>query len=151
MIKHSFLVIGLLLLLSVCSFAQQPVAWTFSSKKITANKFEIQLTATIQKGWHVYASRQPEDAIALPTTVTFRGNPLLKLTGLLREEGQLTKVKEESLGIEAWQYADKLRYVQVVESLKNAKTNINGTVQFQACTESKCLAPETVHFQIVVE
>ena len=39
-----------------------PVLWSFSSKKIADKTYEVHLTATIQKGWHMYSQHQPADA-----------------------------------------------------------------------------------------
>ena len=144
-------VIAFALLVGISVSAQNPVRWNFSSKKIDNKKFEIRLTATIQNGWHVYACEQPADAIAIPTSVKFHQNPLLQLKGRIRTEGNLTKVKEEVLGIEAWQFANKVSFVQIVELKSKVKTNVNGSIEFQACTDEKCLPPMTVSFQVSLE
>jgi len=42
------------------AFAQKelnPVTWSFTSKKISDNVYEIQMTATIESGWHLYSRR----------------------------------------------------------------------------------------------
>src|SRR5438067_7217229 len=36
-----------------------PVSWSFNSKKISDNVYEVQMTATIQQGWHLYSQVQP--------------------------------------------------------------------------------------------
>lgn len=141
----------LLLFLAQLSFGQGPVKWTFSSKKLSDTKYEIHLTAAIQKGWHVYSHKQPAEAIAVPTSIRFQSNPLIELYGNFKEEGLLEKVKEETLGIEAYQYSNRLNYVQVVTLKTNkAKTALNGTLEFQACTDEKCLPPETIAFRILM-
>jgi len=61
------------LFVSAFSFAQglNPVSWSFTSKKLAENTYEIQMVATIQQGWHLYAQEQPKDAIAIPTSFAF--------------------------------------------------------------------------------
>ncbi|MDQ6608308.1 MAG: hypothetical protein M3Y85_00600, partial [Bacteroidota bacterium] len=41
---------------------QNPVSWSFTSKKISDNVYEVQMAATLQSGWHLYSQTQPKDA-----------------------------------------------------------------------------------------
>jgi len=132
-------------------FAQNPVGWTFSSKKVGNNLYELHLTANIQPGWHLYAQNQPEDAIAIPTTFTFSKNPLLDLNGNVKEVGKLEKYKDDKLGISAHQYSDKVDFVQVVKVKGAVKTNVNGKLEYQTCDDKKCLPPKSVNFSIALK
>ena len=139
--------------IAVNSFAQilEPVKWNYSAKKITDKTYEVHLTATIDNGWHIYAQRQPKDAIAIPTTIKFNKNPLLILNGKIKETGKKEKYKEPTLGIEQWQYSDKVDFVQQVKLKSNTKTNISGSVVFQVCTDEKCLPAKTIPFTILLK
>lgn len=130
--------------------AQQanPVSWTFSSKKIGDKQYELHMTATIQKGWHLYSQTQPEDAIAIPTGFKINNNPLLALDGAIKEEGKMEKFHDAKLELSANQYSNKVNFVQVVKLKANAKTNVTGTVEFQTCNDEKCLPPKKVNFTI---
>ena len=133
------------------AFAQNPVAWTFTSKKVDDKLYELHLTATIQPGWHLYAQDQPEDAIAIPTSFTFSKNPLLDLTSKVKEVGKLEKYKDEKLGIAANQYSQKVDFVQVVKVKGAAKTNVTGKLEYQTCDDKKCLPPKSVNFSIALK
>jgi len=132
-------------------FAQNPVGWTFSSKKIGDKLYELHLTATIQPGWHLYAQSQPEDAIAIPTSFTFSKNPLLDLSGKVKEVGKMEKYNDSKLGISAHQYSDKVDFVQVVKVKGAVKTNVNGKLEYQTCDDKKCLPPKSVNFSIALK
>jgi hypothetical protein len=134
-----------------CLHAQNPVSWSFSSKRISDKTFEVHITANIQSGWHLYSQSQPDDAIAIPTNVTINNNPLLKLDGKLKEVGKMEKFKDKTLGISAHQYSKKVDFIQVVKLKSNAKTNISGNVEFQTCDDKKCLPPKTVNFNIALK
>lgn len=125
-----------------------PVSWSFSSKKISEGVYEVQMTATIQQGWHLYSQKQPEDAIAQPTSFSFNKNPLLDFDGKVKEIGTMEKYKDETLGISAHQYSDKVVFVQVVKVRGKAKTAVTGKLEFQTCNNQKCLPPKTVNFSI---
>src|SRR6476620_2676314 len=95
-----------ILIVGLASSAQvlNPVSWTFSSKKISDKVYDIQMTATIESGWHLYSQVQPEDAIAQPTSFSFNQNPLVDLDGKVKEVGKLQKYTDKKLGISANQY-----------------------------------------------
>ena len=147
---------SLLLLFSVIvvAFASaqtlNPVNWSFSSKKVSANVYEVHLTANIEPGWHLYSQTQPDDAIAQPTSFSFNKNPLVDLDGKLKEVGKMQKYKDEKLSISANQYSDKVTFVQRVKLKGKAKTNVTGNLEFQTCDDKKCLPPKTVNFSIAL-
>ncbi len=137
--------------ISIFSFAQSPVSWTFSSKKINDKTYEVRMTANIQKGWHLYAQKQPDDAIAQPTNFSFNNNPLLSLEGKIKEIGKLEKYKDEALDISANQYSNKVDFVQLVKIKGKAKTAVTGQLEYQTCDDKKCLPPKTVNFSIALK
>lgn len=140
------------LFIAVAGFSQQasPVSWTFASKKISDNVYEVQLVATIQPGWHLYSQSQPSKAIAQPTTFNFSKNPLLDLDGKVKEIGKLEKYKDKELDIEANQYSNKVTFVQKVKVKGKVKTNVSGKLEFQTCDDKKCLPPKTVNFSVAL-
>jgi thiol:disulfide interchange protein DsbD len=148
--KKLFFLFGLFFSVYVAN-AQSPVSWTFSSKKIADKTFELHLTADIQPGWHLYSQEQPDDAIAIPTSVKINNNPLLKLDGKAKEVGSLEKFKDKTLGISANQYSEKVDFVQIVKVRSNAKTNVTGSVEFQTCNDKKCLPPKTIDFNVTLK
>jgi len=127
-----------------------PVSWTFSSKKIGEGQYELQMTANIQDGWHLYAQTQPSDAIAQPTSFNFNKNPLVSLDGKVKEVGKLQKFKDDKAGISANQYSHQVTFVQRVKVKGKARTNVTGKVEFQTCNDEKCLPPKTVNLSIAL-
>jgi thiol:disulfide interchange protein DsbD len=131
--------------------AQNPVSWSFSSKKISDKTYELHLTANIQYGWHLYSQEQPQDAIAIPTSVKINNNPLLKFDGRVKELGKMETFKDKTLGISQNQYSGNVDFVQVVKLKANARTNVSGSVEFQTCDDKKCLPPKTVTFNVALK
>src|SRR5262249_24560449 len=116
--------VAFLFLLVVTAFVTNaqlnPVNWTFTSKKIDDKTYEVHITAAIQSGWHLYSQTQPEDAIAEPTELSFNKNPLVKLDGKVKEEGNMEKFHDAKLEVSANQYSQKVNFIQVVK-LNNTK------------------------------
>lgn len=131
--------------------AQNPVTWTFTSKKLTDNTYEIHMTATMEKGWHLYSQTQPDDAVAGPTTFTITSNPLIELVGKIREDGKLEKFHDKELEISANQYSKSVNFVQTIKLKGKAKTSFNGSVEYQTCDDKKCLPPKTVNFKVALD
>lgn len=127
-----------------------PVSWSFSSKKISDNVYELQIVATIQQGWHVYSQNQPKDAIAQPTAFAFNKNPLLQFDGNVKEVGNLEKFKDKELDISANQYSNKVTFVQKVKLKGKAKTNVTGKLTYQTCNDEKCLPAKTINLSIAL-
>ena len=131
--------------------AQNPVTWTFTSKKLADNSYEIHMTAAIEKGWHLYSQVQPDDAVAGPTTFTITNNPLIELSGKIKEVGKMQKFHDKELEISANQYSEKVDFVQVVKLKGKVKTSFSGSVEFQTCDDKKCLPPKTVNFKVALD
>jgi hypothetical protein len=128
-----------------------PVSWTFTSKKLGDKEYEIQMLATIQQGWHLYSQSQPSDAIAQPTSFQFNKNPLLDMSGKVKEVGKMEKFKDKTLDVSANQYSNKVLFVQKVKIKGKAKTNVTGKLEFQTCNDEKCLPPKSVNFSIALK
>ncbi len=139
------------ILITITALAQSPVSWAFTSKKISDKVYEVHMTATIIKGWHLYAQTQPKDAIAQPTSFQFNNNPLLNFDGKVKEVGKLEKYKDKVLDLSAYQYSNKVNFVQIVKLKGNAKTAVIGKLEYQTCDDKKCLPPKTIPFTIALK
>jgi len=106
------------------------------------------LTAQLQSGWHAYSQNQPEDAVARPTEIRFKPNPLVGLQGKIREVGTMEKWKDETTGIQANQYADQVDFIQVIKVKANVRTSLSGSLTYQVCTNEMCLPPRTDNFVV---
>lgn len=143
----SFVTVAFITSLASAQIAN-PVSWTFTSKKVSGNVYEVQMSATVQQGWHLYSQTQPKDAIAQPTSFSFNKNPLLEMDGKVKESGKMEKFTDKELGISANQYSKQVTFVQTVKLKGKAKTAVTGNVTFQTCDDKKCLPPKTVNFSV---
>ena len=153
--EHMKKVFGVLSFLAITALASaqiaSPVSWSFVGKKVSENLYEVQMTATLQSGWHLYAQAQPQDAIAIPTTFQFANNPLVQLDGKVKEAGKMEKFTDKDLGVSANQYSKQVVFTQRVKLKGKAKSNVSGNVTYQTCDDKKCLPPKTVTFNIALK
>jgi thiol:disulfide interchange protein DsbD len=143
-------IIYLSLALPVCSQVQDPVNWTFSARKVKDGIYELHLTATMDKEWHIYAQQQPKGAISEPTAIRFVKNPMLIFQGPVIEKGKKRTQEIESLGIKQFCYDGSVEFVQTIKLKHKVKTNVSGDISYMACTDEKCLPVKKVSFSILV-
>jgi len=148
--KSVFILFSIFIVGGLNAQTLNPVSWTFNSKKISDNIYEIQMTASIQQGWHLYSQSQPKDAIAQPTSFLFNKNPLVELDGKVKELGNLEKFKDKELDISANQYSNKVMFTQRVKLKGKAKTNVTGKLTYQTCNDEKCLPAKTINLSVTL-
>ncbi len=132
---------------AVWAQSSKAVKWSFSSKKIANNTYEVHLTANIDGDYHMYAQDAGVEG-PLPTSFTFTKNPLLSLNGKPAEKGKLVKKFESAWSGSVNYYEKTVDFVQVVKVKGTAKTNLSGKVEFMVCNEEQCLPPAEVPFSV---
>ncbi|HET9056562.1 MAG TPA: protein-disulfide reductase DsbD domain-containing protein [Chitinophagaceae bacterium] len=144
-------VVALFFGLLVMAQSKTKVTWTYAAKKIGDKKYELRLAATIQGGWHLYSQNLDADAIALPTTISFKKNPLITIQGKVKENGKLIAEYDKATQSNSKYYKDKVEFVQLVTLKTKAKTSISGEVEFMVCDDKSCLPPSKVPFTIAIQ
>lgn len=130
------------------AFAQieNPVKWSYAAKKIDDKTYEIQLTATLDGSWHIYAQEAGEGPA--PTSFAFNKNPLIKLDGNVKENGKLIKQFDANFQSVLKFYTTKVVFVQKVKLKTPAVTVVSGTIDYMVCNDKKCLPPRNIPFSV---
>ncbi len=126
-----------------------PVTWTYIAKKTADKTYELQLTASIEDNWHLYAQDEKEES-PQATAFSFTKNPLLNFEGKVREVGNLQKSYDKNLKYVLKYYGKKVMFVQKIKLRSPASTVVKGTVSFVVCNDRQCLPPKDVPFSINV-
>lgn len=144
---------ALLALISLSLNAQmgsaKQVTWKYSSKKIADKTYELQMTATISGNYHLYATKAGIEG-PVATTFSFSPNPLLNYEGAILERGKRITKLESAWGGNVNFFEKTVTFVQKVKTKTNAKTNINGKVEFMVCNDDMCLPPAEATFKIPI-
>jgi len=122
-----------------------PVKWTFDKKELSEGEFELSFKATITEGWHMYSMKLPAETMTQPTEFTFDSLKGMELVGGVMEPTPITKfdaVNQEEL---SW-FENEVVFTQKVK-LTEAEGALKGSVNFMACDDKQCLAPELVEFE----
>lgn len=141
------------MLIAATSHAQmgsaKQVNWTYTSKKIADKTYELQITANITGNYHLYATKAGIEG-PVPTTFTFAPNPLLTFEGGIVERGKRITKREEAWDGNVNFFEKTVTFVQKVKAKTNAKTNVNGKVEFMVCNDEMCLPPSEIAFKIPI-
>ncbi|GEP91033.1 Disulphide bond corrector protein DsbC [Chitinophaga terrae (ex Kim and Jung 2007)] len=127
---------------------ENPVKWSFTAKKVNATTYEVHATATIDKGWHLYAQEAGEGPV--PTSFKFTKNPLVVTQGKVEEVGKLHKNFDKNFNSELKYYESTVDFVQKVTVKGKAATKVKGSVEFMVCDDHQCLPPKEVEFAVSV-
>lgn len=146
--KKITLTLSLVFLIIMSGFSQieNPVTWTYTTKKIADKTYEVHMTATLTGKWHIYSQNAGEGPV--PTTFTFAKNPLVSTDGSVKETGKLEKQFDKNFNSELKYYNNKVDFVQKVKLKSPVATEVKGTVSYMVCDDKKCLPPRDVEFSV---
>jgi DsbC/DsbD-like thiol-disulfide interchange protein len=146
--KNWYLAFAALLVVSSTSAQQSVINWHFSSKKVSANVYEVTFTATLEKGWHIYSGQPGEGPV--PTTISFAPSPVLSLKGRVKEAGNIKIERSTLFNSEISYYENNLTLIQYVQVRGTSRTAIKGSIDFMVCDNQQCLPPKKIAFSILL-
>lgn len=105
------------------------------------------ITASVEKPWHIYSQNTGAGG-PVPTSFSFKKNPLVSVEGKTIELGKLQKVYDNNFKTEVLYYSGQVVFKQLVKVRGNVKTNISGTVEYMVCDDQQCLPPTKKSFDV---
>lgn len=152
----------LLAVTAACAFAQEnpprrvsPIKWSLKAD-LPANalkagdKFTAQLTAEIEKGWHLYSTEEMPEG-PKPTRITLAPNQPFDLIDV--ESPTPRRELDPNFNIETEFYEQSVTFALPIEIKKEATSGnhkLTVQVRYQSCTETLCLPPRLVKLEIEV-
>ncbi|MFT4782195.1 MAG: thiol:disulfide interchange protein, partial [Pseudohongiellaceae bacterium] len=133
-----------LLVFSLTTNAQvlEPVTWETSVEKISDTEYDLISTAAVDDGWHLYSQSVPDDG-PIPTTFIYKATADYELNGTTQEEEGHT-VDDPVFLMKIKFFEDKAEFRQRIKVLSQELSIVEGEVEFMACDDEKCLAPEYI-------
>ena len=144
--------IKLVLLFGFISFSlavsaqRNPVKWEGQSEKLDNGNYKLNISATIQSGWYVYAQKLESDMGPVPTSLKFDGVMPIKEA---IESGNRKEGMDKAFGMNVVKYLDNVTFSQEVK-VPEGTSEVKCTVNFMTCNGELCLPPKSVEVLVVL-
>jgi thiol:disulfide interchange protein DsbD len=148
-IKASFLFF-ITAIFSIQAQVYDPVNWSFEVKNTGDNTAELVFSATIEEGWHVYASELDSDMGPIPTSVTLDESDNYKVSGKLTG-GKYKTEYDPNFDMDLNFYDKKAKFTLPIERMSTSDFEVTGYLTFMVCNDEMCLPPEDVDLALKVE
>ncbi|WP_372746402.1 cytochrome c biogenesis protein CcdA [Lutibacter sp.] len=125
-----------------------PVKWNTAVEKISETEYDLIITASIEKNWHLYSQNVPQDG-PIPTSFSFEKTANFELTGTTSEEVGKT-VHDPVFDMKIKYFENKATFKQRIKLLSKDAFKINGTVEFMVCDDASCLPPTDVDLNFAI-
>ncbi|MCF6280412.1 MAG: thioredoxin family protein [Flavobacteriaceae bacterium] len=143
-LKNKISIISLFILTLIVSFANaqilDPVKFSTSVETIDASNYYLVVTATIDKGWHLYSQDIPEDGPIATSIILKNDSNNFQLIGKPIEDKGHTDF-DKIFEMEIKYFKNTATFKQRIRLLTNKKVDINGEIEFMVCDDSQCLPP----------
>ena len=141
-----------LVLISYVGFAQiieDPTTWNFSIKKVNGGDYTLTALCKLKPEWHLWSLTPGGDGMLIAPSFTFEKNKDIAAVGKVEEKGK--KISQEFPGVDGvTHYFEKeVTYTQKFKASKN--TTLKGSVNYQVCDHSQCLAPKDKSFSVEIK
>ena len=128
--------------------AQNHVTWSFNYDNVNSN---ILINGTIEEGWHLYSQKTPANSGPIPVTVNIIKKNGLKLIGKCEEKIEPHEIFDVNFDSKVYLFENKYLAEQKIK-IKKTKTQhlkqLNGSVLYMVCDDSRCMPPIEVPFTI---
>lgn len=135
--------------LSALAPSGPPVTWSFTALSTGSGVVEVVLTATVEDGWHIYATQLENELGPIPTTIRFTPSEAYTLVDGLAEP-RPEEVFDPNFDMQVRYHSGSPRFVQRVKPASDQGVLVKGEVEFMVCNDKTCLPPEVVSFNVVV-
>lgn len=142
---NNFLIL-LLTLLSV-GFAKaqilDPVDYTQSIKQVSENVVELQVTAIMDEGWHIYSVHTSKESMVIGTELNVPESENYQLIGSVKEPVPHTEY-DPNFKEELSSHGGRVTFSQRLKILSNNDFSVTAEFVYQTCNDEMCLPPEYI-------
>ena len=135
-----------LLVASVCAMAQMadPVHFTSKLVMLGGDEAQIEFSAKIDNGWHVYSTGLGNDG---PISATFNATKMdgVKTVGGLTHRGKEISQFDNMFGMKLRYFEGSVTFIQKIKFTK-PQYSINCYLEYGACNDETCMPPTSVDF-----
>jgi thiol-disulfide isomerase/thioredoxin len=141
------------------TFAQEtdtepnPVKWSIktnvSEPVKDRDRFVVELTAQIEKGWHLYSTERVEGG-PTPTRISIPPGQSFEMTGEIDSPAPHSSY-DPNFQLATDYYDGSAPFRIPVRALANSLTSLRVQVRYQTCTQTICLAPKLLELETQIK
>ncbi len=151
--RRLILIVATLLLIFTGFFSQaqilKPIKWSFSKTQKGKGIVTLQFKATIDDGWHLY-SQYLDDGGPVPTSFEFNKSNSYELIGSVTEPKGIEE-HSDLFDMKLKYFDNAAVFTQNIRVKSEKDFILSGFLEFMACDDKQCLAPETVDFEFSIQ
>ncbi|MBS1569030.1 MAG: hypothetical protein JST45_06250 [Bacteroidetes bacterium] len=132
---------------SFFAWAGSPVKWSFAAIALKADTVQVQLNATCEPGWHIYALTLPSDDGPLPTVVKVDQGTGYAIAGAPCGPVPVEKL-DPAFGILVHYHEGTATFTQDLLRSGSGPFKVHGYVEYMACNDKTCLPPTREEFNL---
>ncbi|RCU44958.1 thioredoxin family protein [Chryseobacterium lacus] len=146
-VKNWFILVLAFLYTGISAQIKDPVKLKFDVNPAGNNVYEAVISATLEKGWHIYSKDLPPDS-GIPTEMIVTSKEGIELIGGITEVGKKHDEFSEAFGVQIVYFSNNAQFKQKFR-FKNPEKPAVISVEFtyQTCDDRVCLAPNTLEFE----
>lgn len=115
--------------------------------KYNVKTSEIEITANLLDGWHIYSQHIGSDLGPVPTAFSFEKNNSLSLIGNVNEPKAIHQY-DPTFETSVDYFENEVTFKQKINTIQT--TNLNGVITYMACNEIRCIPPSDKKFTIKI-
>ena len=123
------------------------VQWTYESKEISKDLYEISITAVPDFGWHIYDTLKTDFC---PTATSIVFDESAEPVGNLEIDGKLHKFYDDAFMMEVGYFEGNVTFRQKVR-LPAGEGSVSAQLEWMSCNNTNCDRPATETIEIKVK
>ncbi len=132
-------------ILTLTTFSQEKVTWENKYNQKTKN---IEMTATIAEGWHLYSQLIDNKIGPVPTSFVFTENQSVVFSGKVEEPKPIQEY-DENFEATLNFFKDEVMFSQ--KAIAKQSTTQEIIISYMVCNETMCLPPIDQKFTIEIK
>ncbi len=122
-----------------------PIKWNSSIEMSTETDGFMTFKAEIEKGWHMYGLQLPAGG-PRPTQIKFDKTVGVELIGVITPSRPATEATDAVFNLNLTWWDTDVSFTQRFKVVAKDGYNIEGTISYQGCNASSCMAPQKESF-----
>jgi len=130
--------------------SSNPIKWTVKASSVDVARINIELTAEIERGWHLYSTERVEGGPS-PTRITVAPNQGFEIAGEIDSPAPHSAYDPNfQVATESYEGSVTFRIPVKPTTARPGPGKLRVQVRYQSCTATICLPPQLLELETVI-